>query len=184
MTRDSFAATPATITVVAGLPGVGKSTLSRRLAEHLAPGAHVEADQLQGFIVAGRADGTSSGLSAEAIDQLRLRLRQAALLAISFADAGINAVVDDIVAGTRFDECVRDLNGHPFSFVMLLRDLDAIKEEWRAMGSPFADSWDWIDHDIRERTPRVGLWIDTTNKDADQVFAEVVERLDESVVAR
>jgi len=175
---------PGTITVVAGLPGVGKSTLSKRLAGYFSPGAHVEADRLQELIVTGRAYGAPTGLSTEAIDQLRLRLRQAALLATSFADAGVHAVVDDIVAGARYDEFVSDLNGHPFSFVMLLRDLDVMKEEWRAIGSPFADSWDWIDRDIRERTPRVGLWIDTTGKDADQVFDEVVARLDEAVVSR
>jgi hypothetical protein len=66
---------------------------------------------------------------------------------------------------------------------MLLRDLESLKSEWRAMGSPFVDSWDWIDHDIRHATPRKGLWLDSTHLTPEETFALVIERRDEAFVS-
>jgi adenylate kinase family enzyme len=41
----------ASIVVISGLPGVGKSTTARRLSDRFARAAHVEADRLQELIV-------------------------------------------------------------------------------------------------------------------------------------
>jgi len=170
------------IFVISGLPGVGKSTVSRLLAERLGAAAHVEADRLQELIVAGAAVPDVSGTTEEAARQLRLRLHNAALLARSFAAAGFSAIIDDIVAGPRFDEVAADLTGVSFSFVMLLADLEVMKARWRAMASPYADAWDWIDQDIRERTPRVGLWVETASRTPEEVAQVVFERREEAVV--
>lgn len=170
------------VIVLSGLPGAGKSTLSRRLALALNPGAHVEADRLQDLIVSGAVHGTVSGISEEAARQIRLRLHHAALLARSFREAGFNVVIDDIITGHRFDELRAELAGVPYSFVMLVRDLEVMKESWRAMGSPFVNSFDWIDAEIRESTPRVGLWIDSTHQTEDETFNEIMRRLDEAQV--
>jgi chloramphenicol 3-O-phosphotransferase len=170
------------IIVLSGLPGAGKSTLSRRLAQSLDRGAHVEADRLQDLIVSGAVHGTVTGISDEAARQIRLRLHHAALLARSFREAGFNAIIDDIITGHRFDELQAELAGVPFSFIMLVRNLEAMKASWRAMGSPFVNSFDWIDKEIRESTPRVGLWIDTTYQTEDETFEEIVRRLDEAQV--
>lgn len=171
------------IVVISGLPGAGKSTISRALGERLVPAAHVEADQLQGLIVSGARHGTPEGIDAEAARQLSLRLRNATMLATSFVDAGFHAIVDDIITGSRFSELATQLSGRPFSFVMLLRDLASMKETWRAMQSPFVDTWDWIDREIREETPRVGLWIEVGVKTPDDVVAEILDRWSETLVA-
>ena len=172
------------IIVIAGLPGVGKSTMSRRLAEHFPAAAHVEADRLQELIVSGAALGDVDGIGPEAARQIRLRLHHAALLALSFREAGFTAVIDDIITGARFDELRDELGETPFSFIMLLRDLDVMKDSWRAMNSPFVDALDWIDDEIRFATPRRGLWLDTTGRSEDETFAEIVDRLDEATVER
>jgi chloramphenicol 3-O-phosphotransferase len=170
------------IIVISGLPGAGKSTLARRLAEHLEPGAHLEADRIQEFIVSGAVHGDVNGISDEAARQIRLRVRNSALLAKSFYEAGFNAIIDDIISGSRFNDLLADLDGHQFSFIMLLRDLEIMKESWRQMGSPFVNSWDWIDEEIRTATPRQGLWIDTTEQTEDETFTEIVKRLREAQI--
>ena len=172
----------ARIIVIAGLPGVGKSTVSHLVASRLGRAAHVEADRLQEMIVAGAVHPESSGPTGEAARQVRLRLRHATLLARSFVAAGFFAIIDDIIAGNRFDDLVEDLEGIPFSFVMLMRDLDVMKDEWRAIGSPFVDSFDWIDEEIREKTPRVGLWIDTTQMSVEETVDVVLRGLDGAAV--
>jgi chloramphenicol 3-O-phosphotransferase len=170
------------IIVVSGLPGAGKSTTAALLARRMPRAAHIEADRLQQLLTSGGVLPDASGISAEAARQLRLRLRNACLLARSFLDSGFTAIVDDIVAAHRYDDLVSELRGVPFGFVMLLPDFEHVKARWRAMGSPFVDAWDWIDDDIRSRTPRVGLWLDTTHLTPEETTDIIVERLDETTV--
>jgi len=108
-----------------------------------------------------------------------LRLRNSVLLAKSFSESGFTAIVDDIVHGNRFDQLVEDLQNESFYFIVLLRDLEILKQEWRDMNSPFAESWDWIDEDLRENTPRVGLWLDTTNLTLTEVVEQILIHLEE-----
>ena len=65
---------------------------------------------------------------------------------------------------------------------MLLPDLEVMMEKRRAMGSPFAESGDWIDTDIRETTPRVGHWTNTTDFTKVETVKEILQRLTETVV--
>jgi hypothetical protein len=98
--------------VVSGNQAAGKTTVSGLLAARFERGAHVSGDAMQTMIVAGRRwpeipgdlDPDTGEVTGEAADQLRLRLKNACLLARSFAESGIMAVIDDIVVGTRFAE--------------------------------------------------------------------------------
>jgi predicted kinase len=172
------------VIAIAGLPGAGKSTTAALLASRLPRAAHVEADELQKMILAGGEwpDGTPNP-SEEAVRQLRLRLRNSTLLARSFVEAGFTAVIDDIIIGTRVDDLLEDLEGVPLSFVMLTPDYEVVRQRWIAIDSPFADRWAWIDEEIRTRTRRLGLWLDTTDLTPDQVVDAILARLPEAVVS-
>jgi predicted kinase len=160
--------------VISGLPGSGKSTAARALARRFARAAHVEADRLQDLIVEGAVEGGPDGLSAEAWAQVDLRLRNACLLARSFVESGFTAIVDDIVVGRRLTDLDRHLDGVPFLFVMLAPPFEHVRQRWIDASSPFADSWDWIETELRERTPRTGLWIDTSSLDPEQTADAIV----------
>src|ERR1700674_868720 len=109
--------------VVTGIQGAGKSTIGRMLAGRFARGAFVEADVLQLMIISGGQWVTESGgpgaMSEEAAQQLRLRLRNACLVARSFHEADFAAIIDDIIVGERWDHLREDLRGLPFYFVVL-----------------------------------------------------------------
>ncbi|MDF1814194.1 MAG: AAA family ATPase [Verrucomicrobiales bacterium] len=170
------------IIVVSGLPGVGKSTTARALAQCFDRAAHVEADRLQDLIVTGAAMPGLDGINSRARQQLELRLTNACLLARSFLEAGFTAIIDDIVMGPVFEDLRRHLDGVSFTFVMLMPDFDYIKQRWMDMESPFAEHWDWIDDEIRNKTERIGMWLDTTALDPTQTVDLILERLGASPV--
>lgn len=162
--------------VVSGLPGSGKSTTSKELASRFERAAHVEADQLQSLITSGAVFPDLNGINTEARQQLDLRLANACLLARSFLQAGFNVVIDEIVIGPAIEDLRQHLNDIRFEFIMLVPDFDHVKQRWIDMQSPFAESWDWIDDEIRNHTERIGHWIDTTNLDPQQTVDLILER--------
>ncbi len=108
------------IIVVTGIQAAGKSTVARLLAHRFVRAAHVEADVLQGMIVSGGEWVSEPGEpTGEAAQQLRLRLRNMCLLGISFYKAGFTAVLDDIILGDRWQQLQAELEGVPFSLVVL-----------------------------------------------------------------
>jgi chloramphenicol 3-O-phosphotransferase len=114
--------------------------------------------------------------------QLRLRLRNACLLAASFAEAGITAIIDDIVIGQRVDELIEELNGRAFAFVMLTPSLDIVRAREAGRGTALHEAWGWMDDEIRQRTRRIGLWLDTSAQTAEETADEIARRLDEAAV--
>jgi len=165
------------VLVVSGIPGVGKSTIASLIAHQLARGAHIEAEALMRF-VAGGAVRPGAEPHDEAMRQLRLRGRQVALLADSFFDAGFLPVIDDVVIGTRLAELRTDLRSRPLFFVLLVPRLDVIRaRNRRRPGKDVFDAWKHLDAVAREETPRVGLWLDTSDQTPEESAAEVLRRV-------
>src|SRR4051812_15116259 len=108
-----------TLFVIAGTQGAGKSTVSQLLARRFERGAWVSADVLQKMIVSGGRGPEGAARAEESEPQLPLRLHRACLLGRSFVAAGITAVLDDIVIGSRVDQLLAMLAGEQFVFVML-----------------------------------------------------------------
>src|SRR5688572_19631298 len=113
------------------MQGAGKTTVADGLARRLKRAARINSDSLQEMIVSGGRWPERREMSAEAARQLRLRLRNACLLACSFVEAGFTAVVDDIVIGARLDDLLEELHGQRFIFVMLAPGLEIVRERER-----------------------------------------------------
>lgn len=178
----------AKIIVVSGVQGAGKSTVASLLAARFDRGAYVEADTLQRMIVAGGRwvtdDGGPGQPQGEAHRQLRLRLRNACLLATSFRNAGFTAVIDDIIIGERWNHLREDLAPEPFHLVVLAPDVATVVERDAARKSHTVGAeWaQFLDEEQRRTMMGTGLWVDSTAQTPHETVDEVLRRLDEGLI--
>jgi predicted kinase len=89
-----------TVIVVTGIQAAGKSTIAQALAERLERSVHLRGDVFRRMIVSGRAEMGPADPPAQAIAQLLLRYRLAAMAADAYADAGFTVVLQDIIIGS------------------------------------------------------------------------------------
>lgn len=161
--------------------GAGKSTVAQLLAERLPRAAHVRGDLFRRMIVSGRADMVPKA-DAEALEQLRLRYRLAALVADRYAEAGFTAVYQDIVLGSDLERVTERIRTRPLFVVVLAPHPDVVlsRAELRDKTSGYGH-WtvETLDEMLR-RTPRIGLWLDTSNQGAEQTVEEIVRRAPEA----
>lgn len=172
------------IIAISGTQGAGKTTVVSLLARRFARGAHIEADTLQQMILSGcvwpdaaTTTADSPEITGEPGVQVRLRLHNACLLARSFADAGITAVIDDIIIGERLGQLLEELDGIDFMLIQLTPSLDVVRERERGRGTTLYEEWEWLDRELRENTRRLGLWLDTSNQTRDETVDEILRRM-------
>jgi chloramphenicol 3-O-phosphotransferase len=172
---------PAAI-IVSGIPGAGKTTVARLLARRFERAAHIEADEVQRMVVAGGVWPDGDGLDqdgnpqGEALRQLELRARNVCLLANSFGEAGVVAIIDDVVIGTRLEAFRSMLTGRPLWFVLLVPNLERVAERNATRGSDAVfERWRHLDATTREETERVGLWLDSSELSAEETVARILE---------
>ena len=145
--------------LITGIPGAGKTTVSRLLAQRFPLAAHVEADRLQELIVAGGL-WPDQQPREEAMRQLRLRAENAARLAENFHGAGVVPVVDDIVVTReRLGIYTRRLE---LRLVVLAPAVEVALQRDRRRGyKRVGERWAHLDREQRHELRGVGVWLDT-----------------------
>ena len=172
---------PPALFVITGVMAAGKSTVAQALAERLPNSVHLRGDVFRKLIVSGRAAMTA-GLSDEAEAQLNLRYRLAAGAAREYLNAGFLVVYQDIIVGKRLPEVLGLLPASPF-LVVLCPDAEVVaaRDAARAKtGYSAAFTAAFFDRVLRNETPPLGLWLDTSAFGVTATVETILARLDEA----
>jgi predicted kinase len=151
------------IVVITGAMAAGKSTVAQALAERLPRAVHLRGDVFRRMIVSGRVD-PAPGTEAEWRAQLDLRYDLAAAAAARYAAAGFTVVWQDILndALARTLDVLAAWNPGvvvlaPSAQALAAREAGRAKSGYKGGWTPQA-----FDALVRETTPDVGLWLDTS----------------------
>lgn len=163
--------------LISGIQAAGKSTVAQALAERLPRSAHVRGDAFRRFVVNGRAEMGPEPEPA-ALDQLRLRHRLAANTADSYAAAGFTAIVQDVFLGEFLPYTIDHIRTRPLYVVVLAPRPDAIavREEGRNKIAYGAFTVADLDAVLRETTPPIGLWLDSSDLTVEETVDQILAR--------
>jgi len=173
------------VILITGIQAAGKSSVAQAVAERLDPSVHLRGDVFRKMIVNGRASMGTADPSDEAVRQLRLRYRLAAQTADGYAEAGFSVVLQDIVLGGYLTEMVATIRTRPLYVVVLAprppRGAARAPARHLARGKtaykPGDEGPAELDAHLRQETPRIGLWLDTSEQSLSQTAEELLARV-------
>jgi adenylylsulfate kinase-like enzyme len=158
------------VILVVGVPGAGKSTVARALAQRLERAACIEGDLVQHHFTVTGLVGPGESPAAESHRQMQLRWRNCADLARNFWQAGFTVIVEHAVSRREWiDRFVQDIGPAPVSLVVLAPSLEMTLERDRQRDEKqVAHLFTHMDAELRGDLFGVGYWLDTSSLTVDQ----------------
>ena len=156
------------IYLITGLMASGKTTVAQALAERFPESVHLKGDAFRRMIVHGQ-ERMSFELSEAAASQLELRYDLAAESAKRYFAAGFTVVYQDIILGAALERVASKFDGLPLSVVVLCPDKETVASREAQRGkSGYRNDAEIaaFDRVLREETPKIGLWVDSSNMTA------------------
>lgn len=172
--------------LVTGVSAAGKSTVAQLLAERFEPSVHVRGDAFRRMLV-HPLHRLSPDHPDEVEAHLRLRYSLATGATDAFHDAGFAVVVQDVIVGPLLADVVESIRSRPLHAVVLAprRDVVAAREAARPKSAygPGNHSLEQLDDALRHDTPRIGLWLDSSDQTPEETVEEILRRTNEATIA-
>jgi chloramphenicol 3-O-phosphotransferase len=167
------------IYIVTGIMASGKSTIAELLSRRFDRGVHLRGDVFRRMITSGREEMTQNA-SEEAVKQLHLRYNLAATAARQYYDNGFSVVMQDNYLCSELDYIITRLNGYTLYVIVLCPSIEAVKQREAGRGKKGYIGFEVEDlyHAFMKETPRIGLWIDTSDLSAEQTIEQIVYRVE------
>lgn len=171
------------VIVITGAMAAGKSTVAELLAHRLPRSVHIRGDVFRRMVINGRADMTPDP-SAEALQQLSVRYDLAAGTADSYAAAGFDAIVQDVIIGADLATFIERIRTRPRHLIVLSPSVTALqwREEQRAKAGYVHFSPDVLDQVLQSETARIGYWLDSSAQTPDETVDDILANLDRATV--
>jgi chloramphenicol 3-O-phosphotransferase len=165
------------IVLITGIQAAGKSTVAQLLAERLPRSVHVRGDMFRRMIVNGRHDMTPEP-SDEPWRQLRMRYRITATVCDEYFREGFTVVAQDVILGQELQDVVKMIKHRPLLVVVLAPKPEAVVARELGRSKDAYDEWTvtMLDDGLRNDTPRLGLWLDTSNQTPEETVQEILDR--------
>ncbi|UVI33031.1 phosphotransferase-like protein [Paenibacillus spongiae] len=169
------------IILVTGIMASGKSTVAQLLSERFEQSVHLRGDLFRRMIVNNRKE-VEPDAEDHVLEQLRLRYQLAAQAADTYCKAGFTVVVQDVVIGKMLNDFVSFIHSRPFYVVVLCPNTAAVAEREANRTKKGYGSWTVtaLNDVLRNETPPIGLWLDSSAWTPDETVQEIVKRLDEA----
>jgi hypothetical protein len=174
--------------LITGVPGSGKTTVSRELARRFPRAAHISSDAIGAMILSGKVLphppytepmplGAEDG--GEADRQLLLRAHSAGLLCDSFFRAGFTPIVDDVVVRKlQLDYYLAHIQARPLLLVVLSPKRDVVFGHDSLRDSTkrgLAEEWWFLTETLQSELLEVGIWIDTSDQSPCETVDTILE---------
>ena len=171
------------VIVITGAMAAGKSTVAELLAQRLPRSVHIRGDVFRKMVVNGRADMTPAA-NEEATAQLHLRYELAARTADRYAEAGFDAVVQDVIIGSELERFVAQITNPERYLVVISPSVSALewREEQRAKSGYVHFSPGALDEVLRRETAQIGYWLDSSAQTPDETADDILAHLDRAAV--
>jgi chloramphenicol 3-O-phosphotransferase len=163
---------------ISGIPGAGKTTVARIIAQRLSRSAHIESDAIQDLVISGRKHPNEEPRE-ESDRQLMLRERNVAALIDNFVADGFGVIVDDVIAyRARLERYLALIASRPVYLVILAPPLDvSLARDMARSGKTVGHFWSHLDQVIRREMSGLGLWIDSSEMTAEETAGEALKNV-------
>jgi predicted kinase len=167
------------IYVITGVMASGKSTVAEALARSLDKAVHLRGDIFRKMIVTGREEMCENP-SNEALSQLDMRYSITANAAKEYYNNGFSVVVQDNFLGEKLLYFVELLKEYPIYVIVLNPSTKTIEQREKNRGKQgyIGFTVESLYKVFIEETPRIGLWLDTSNMSIEETVNEILRRAD------
>lgn len=165
------------IILITGIMASGKSTVAQLLSEQFDNSVHLRGDIFRRMIVNNRKE-IHPNADKDDLDQLRLRYRLAADAAETYFQAGFTVIVQDVVIGPMLKDFISFIQNRPFYVVVLCPNSSVVTQREAARSKKGYGAWTVtaLDNVLRNETPRIGMWLDSSNLTPEQTVNEILKR--------